>query len=96
MAYESAKKSADRGHPFGDASDIKEAFMNTKYTTGQAVLIPATIRSAEEINGQIIYRVDANVWDGIPENAIIVNENAQTQRAMQTFMDTLLRDDPRR
>lgn len=70
--------------------------MNTKYTTGQAVLIPATIRSAEEIDGQIIYHVDADTWAGIPENAIILNENAETQRAMQTFMDTLLRNEPRR
>lgn len=64
--------------------------MQTKYTTGQAVLIPATIRSAEEINGQIVYRVDADIWEGIPEEAIIVNDNAETQRAMKTFMDTLL------
>lgn len=64
--------------------------MQTKYTTGQAILIPATIRSAEEINGQIVYRVDADIWEGIPEEAIIVNDNAETQRAMKTFMDTLL------
>ena len=69
--------------------------MQTKYNTGQAVLIPATIRSAEEINGQIVYRVEANTWEGIPENAIIVNDNAESQRAMRTFMDGLLnrRDD---
>lgn len=64
--------------------------MQTKYTTGQAVLIPGTIRSAEEINGQIVYRVDADIWDRIPEEAVIVNDNAETQRAMKTFMDTLL------
>lgn len=64
--------------------------MQTKYNTGQAVLIPATIRSAEEINGQIIYKVDADTWEGIPEDAIIVNENAESQRAMQTFLDSLL------
>ena len=64
--------------------------MQTKYNTGQAILIPATIRSAEEINGQIIYRVDADTYEGIPEDAIIVNENAESQKAMQTFMDSLL------
>ena len=64
--------------------------MQTKYNTGQAVLIPATIRSAEEINGQIIYKVVADTWEGIPEDAIIVNENAESQRAMQTFLDSLL------
>lgn len=64
--------------------------MITKYNTGQAILIPATIRSASEVNGKIVYQVDANTWDGIPEDAIVVNENAETQRAMQTFMDTLM------
>lgn len=64
--------------------------MITKYTTGQTVLIPATIKSAEEQNGQIIYHVDADPWEGIPEAAIIVDERAETQKAMQTFMDTLL------
>ena len=63
--------------------------MVTKYNTGDAILIPATIRSAEEINGQIIYKVDADRWSGIPEDAVIVNENAQAQRAMQTFMDSI-------
>lgn len=69
--------------------------MQTKYNTGQAILIPATIRSAREIDGQIIYDVDANTWNGIPENAIIVDDNAESQRAMRTFMDGLLnrRDD---
>lgn len=67
--------------------------MQTKYNTGQAILIPATIRSAREIDGQIIYDVDANTWDGIPENAIIVNDNAESQRAMRTFMDGLLGED---
>ena len=67
--------------------------MQTKYNTGQAILIPATIRSATEINGQIIYQVDANTWDGIPEEAIIVNDKAETQRAMRTFMDGLLGED---
>lgn len=64
--------------------------MVTKYNTGQAILIPATIRSAEERNGQIIYRVDAEIWDGVPEESVIVDENAEAQRAMQTFMDSLM------
>lgn len=64
--------------------------MQTKYNTGQAILIPATIRSAREIDGQIIYDVEANTWDGIPEEAIIVNDDAESQRAMRTFMDGLL------
>ena len=63
--------------------------MITKYSTGQAILIPATIKSAKEQNGKIIYDVDADTWDGIPEDVIIVDENAEAQRAMQTFMDKL-------
>ena len=64
--------------------------MITKYTTGQAILIPATITSAEERDGQIIYHVDAEIWEGIPEAAVVVDERAEAQRAMRTFMDSLL------
>lgn len=59
--------------------------MVTKYNTGDSVLIPAAIRSAEERDGQIIYQVDANTWEGIPENAVISDERAQAQKAMQSF-----------
>lgn len=63
--------------------------MNTKYTTGQAVLIPATISTVEQINGKIVYHVEADTWNGIPEDAIIVDEKAEAQMAMKTFMDNL-------
>lgn len=63
--------------------------MVTKYNTGDSVLIPATIRSAEERDGQIIYQVDANTWKGIPENAVISDERAQAQKAMQSFVREL-------
>ena len=43
--------------------------MNTKYNTGQAILIPATIRSAKEVNGKVLYDVDVESWD-IPEDNI--------------------------
>lgn len=66
--------------------------MVTKYNTGDAILIPATIRSAEEINGQIIYHVDADTWNGIPEDAVVVNDNAEAQRAMQSFLDEFKAD----
>ena len=66
--------------------------MVTKYNTGDAILIPATIRSAEEINGQIIYHVDADTWNGIPEDAVVVNDNAASQRAMQSFLDEFKAD----
>ena len=66
--------------------------MITKYNTGDAVLIPATIESAEERNGQIIYHVRVEIWEGIPEDAILVNENAESQRAMQSFMEEITRD----
>lgn len=64
--------------------------MQTKYSTGQAILIPARIRSAEEQNGKIIYHVDADVWEGIPEDAVVVDDNATKADIMKTFMDTLL------
>lgn len=60
--------------------------MITKYSTGDAVLIPATIISAQERDGQIIYHVEAEIWNGIPENAVIENESAEAQRAMQAFV----------
>lgn len=63
--------------------------MITRYSTGQSVLIPATIRSAEEVDGKIIYQIDANFWDGIPEEAIVVNEEAEKLNAMRTFRDAL-------
>ena len=63
--------------------------MNTKYNTGQAVLIPATISTAEQIDGKIVYHVEADTWDGIPEDAIIVDEKADAQMAMKTFIDNL-------
>ena len=58
--------------------------MVTKYNSGDVVLIPATILSARERDGQISYEVDAKSWD-IPENVIIKNENAEVQRAMESF-----------
>ena len=66
--------------------------MVTKYTTGQAVMIPATIRSAEEINGQIVYQVETNHWNGIPEDQIVVNDEAA---AMRTFRDALIKQSER-
>lgn len=64
--------------------------MVTKYTTGQAILIPAKIISAEERDGKIIYKVDAELWEGIPEDAVVVDENATKAEAMKIFMDSLL------
>lgn len=64
--------------------------MVTKYNTGQAILVPAKIRSAEEIDGKIIYHVDAELWEGIPEDAVVVDENAAKAEAMKIFMDSLL------
>ena len=47
--------------------------MVTRFNTGDNILIPATIKSAREENGVVIYEVDANLWEGIPEDQIIVN-----------------------
>lgn len=64
--------------------------MVTKYTTGQAILVPAKIESAEERDGKIIYHVNAELWEGIPEDAVVVDENATKAEAMKIFMDSLL------
>ncbi len=66
--------------------------MNTRYTTGQSVLIPAVIRSAEEVNGQIMYRVDGEFWDGIPEDDIIVDEEVTARIETDREMRRLARD----
>lgn len=66
--------------------------MNTKYTTGQAILIPAVIESAREENGTIIYNVQANTWRGIPEDAIIVDQAAGAKAAYDRAMSQLSRD----
>ena len=66
--------------------------MNTKYTTGQAVLIPAVIESAREENGTIIYDVQAKTWMGIPEDAIIVDQAAGAKAAYDRAMSQLSRD----
>ena len=66
--------------------------MNTKFTTGQAILIPATIRSAREENGVVIYDVNSNTWDGIPEDAIVIDENKAAQEAFNTGMRQLTRE----
>ena len=66
--------------------------MNTKYTTGQAVLIPAVIESAREENGTIIYDVKVDYWRGIPENAIIVDQAAGARAAYDKAMSQLSKE----
>lgn len=67
--------------------------MTTKYTTGQTVLVPVTIRNAEERDGQIIYHVDFDLYDGVPEDAILLNEDTQIADAMRTFRDKLFKEE---
>lgn len=66
--------------------------MNTKYTTGQAVLVPATIESAREENGVIIYDIRGNFYEGIPEDAIIVDQASAAKAAYDREMSKLSRD----
>ena len=66
--------------------------MNTKYTTGQAVLVPATIESAREENEVIVYEVRGNFYGGIPEDAIIVDQAAAAKAAYDREMSKLSRD----
>lgn len=57
--------------------------MVTRFNTGDNILIPATIRSAREENGVVIYEVDAYLWEGIPEDQIVVNEAAASRRVVE-------------
>ena len=66
--------------------------MNTKYTTGQAVLIPAVIESAREENGTIIYDVQVDPWRGFPEDAIIVDQAAGARAAYDKAMSQLSKE----
>lgn len=61
--------------------------MIARYNTGDSVLIPAKIESAEEIGGKIVYNVRADLFDKIPEDAIVANKEAEIQNAMKTFLD---------
>ena len=65
--------------------------MQTKYTTGQGILIPAVIRAAREQNGQIVYDVDANIWDGIPEDAIVIDNEASSRAAFDRALTEMSR-----
>lgn len=65
--------------------------MQTKYTTGQAILIPAVIKSAKELNGQIVYDIDANIWDGVPEDAIVIDNEATARAAYDKALTEMSR-----
>ena len=65
--------------------------MQTKYTTGQGILIPAVIRAAREQNGQIVYDVDANIWDGVPEDAIVIDNEAAARAAYDKALTEMSR-----
>lgn len=66
--------------------------MVTRYTTGQAVLIPAVIRSAREENGAVVYDVDFDSWGGVPEDLVIVDERVSARAAFDREMKNLSRE----
>ena len=66
--------------------------MVTKYNTGQQILIPATIRNAREENDQIIYEVDTNHWEGIPEDQIVVDDRTAERAAFAAGVRALTAD----
>ena len=67
--------------------------MVTKYTTGQAILVPAVIRSVREVNGQIVYEVDTDrLWDGVPEADVIVDNQAAARAEFNKAMTELSRE----
>lgn len=61
--------------------------MQTKYATGQRIMVPAIIRSAREESGKIIYEVDTErLWEGISEDDIILDERATARAALDATM----------
>ena len=67
--------------------------MVTKYNTGQQILIPATIRSAREDNGKIIYEVDTGyAWDGIPEDQIVIDDKISARAEFEKGIRALQAD----
>ena len=66
---------------------FKEESTETKYATGQAVLVPAIIRNAREENGVIVYTVDYDNY-AIREDDIVLDDRANAiafQREMERF-----------
>lgn len=66
--------------------------MQSKYTTGQAILIPAKIRAVEERDGAIFYKVDTDIWDGIPEEQIVTDDKVAARAAFNKAMTQLSRE----
>lgn len=61
--------------------------MQTKYATGQRIMVPVIIRSAREESGKIIYEVDTErLWEGISEDDIILDERATARAALDASM----------
>lgn len=61
--------------------------MQTKYATGQRVMVPAIIRSAREESGKIIYEVNTErLWNGVSEDDIILDERATARAALDASM----------
>lgn len=65
--------------------------MQSKYTTGQAILIPATIRGIEERNGHIVYKVDADLWEGVEEDQIVIDDKVSARVAFNKAMEKMSR-----
>ena len=63
--------------------------MQTKYNTGDPVLIPATIRSARQSDAGIVYAVDVEEW-AVPEGLIQEDRNA-IGPSMQAFAEAMPR-----
>ena len=64
--------------------------MTTKYNTGQRVLISAEIVSASSENGVIMYEVNANSWDKIREEDIILDDRASVFMGMRELREGLI------
>ena len=65
--------------------------METRFNTGDSVLVPAIIEAAREENGGIVYEVRVNSYE-VPEDAVSENYKSDVQRAMQSFIDDFKAD----
>ena len=64
--------------------------MVTKYTTGDAVMVPAVINGAAEVDGQIRYDVNLLNWS-VPEDQVEVSSTAIAAKALRDLAEEIRR-----
>ena len=64
--------------------------MQTKFNTGDQVLVPAVIRSAREVDGQIVYDVSLTNYGDVPES-VIQEDRLASGAQLRAFEEALPR-----